>query len=332
MGVGQGLRAVLGVGVESTWGTTVPVTKRFEFVNENLQRQQSIIQSQGISGRAVTMRRGARRRIETVQAAGDITLECGKQGMGVWLNHMLGGTSAITQQGATAAWLQEHAFGSLLEKGLTVQKAIRDGAGTVLESFTYSGCKIPSWSLSVAVGQIPQLTVSLDCRDIVSGTSTTTLLGLPEQPGGVYAFLDAFLEVDSTAVARVLSAELAGNNSLKTDSIHLGSTGRKSEQEVNDWREVTGTLTAEFLESTIHDLYEADTGADLVLSFVGENIASTFDEELTITIPDVRFTGETPTVGGAGVVEMTHPFEATFNDVDDPIAVDYMSRDTTIAA
>ena len=332
MATALGLRTAVGTGEESVYGTPVAIDRRMEIVSESLQRQNTILQSAGISGRPVTMRRGARRVISARMGSGDLVMELATNGMGRFFEHMLGSTpGAPTQQEATTAFLQTHEFGSLTGKALTVQKSLRDGAGTEIEVFTFHGCKVGSWEITCTVDAIPQLTLTLDAEDVDTSTASTALLALDEPTGGVFTFLGGALTVAGSPVARVLEATISGDNALKTDSFFIGSGGLKAEPEVTDFRSVTGSLRAEFTDPALfYDRFTADTGVALELTFTGENIETTYDEEIVITVPQVHFTGETPTVGGPELVENPAPFEASYDDTNPPITITYMSTDEDV--
>jgi len=318
--------------VEVSYGTPATVTRRYEIVSESLARQNTILESQGISGRAVTLRRGARRVISARMGSGDVVMELAENGMGRWFEHMIGSTpGSPAQQDGSDAYMQTHQFGSLTSKSLTVQKSLRDGAGTEVEAFTYHGCKVVSWEITCNVDAIPQLTVSLDAEDVDTSTASTTLLQLPEPTGGLFTFLGGSLLIAGSPVARVLEASVSGDNSLKTDSFFIGSNGLKAEPEVNDFRTITGNLRAEFTDPTVfYDRFTADTGVELILSFVGSPIDGSHNYECTITVPQVHFTGDTPVVSGPQLVEQTVPFEASYDDSEPPIAIEYQSTDQTV--
>jgi hypothetical protein len=307
------------------------MTRRHEFVSENLTREQNILETQGISGREITMRRSASRTFNNRMGAGDITMELAKNGMGRWFNMMLGGTSTITQQGLTTAWLQTHTLGTLLGKSLTVQKALRDGAATLIDSFTFEGVKVTEWEFTLETDSIPTLRVGLDAEDVISSTATAALLALPEPGGsGNFTFKDGAILINATPGAKVLGATIGGGNGLRTDAFYIGSTGVKAEPEVNDWRTVTGQIRVEYLASTYYDLFETDANVALDLTLTGNVISGSFFEECNFLIPRLHFTGGAPVVGGTGVIEQTIPFTAAYNDVDNPIAIEYMSTDTVI--
>jgi hypothetical protein len=326
-----GLSTVLGTGVETVYGTTVPITRRHPILSESLQRQNTILQSEGVTGSLVAARRGARRVISARSGSGDVVMELAKNGLGRWFQLMLGGTSTITQQGVTTAWRQTHNFGPLTSKMLTVQKSLRDGLGAEVETFTFHGCKCTGWELGVTVDAIPRLTVSLDAEDVDTTTANTVMVALAEPAGGNFAFLDGALTVGGSPIARVLEASISGDNSLKTDSYFIGGGGTKAEPEVTNFRTVTGSLTAEFTDPVpIHDRFTADTPVAMVLTFDAENIASTFDYQCIITIPEIHFTGSTPVMGGTDLISQSAPFEAAWNGVDPMVKIEYQSTDTVI--
>lgn len=342
MVTGIGLRTVVGSAVETTYGSAEPIDRRYEFVSESLQRQNTILQSEGISGRAQTVRAGGRRVRSAQMGSGDLTMEVLPVGFSRWIEHMLGGTPTISQPddvGAPSVFLHTHELGALSGKSLTVQKVIRSGEGTVIDAFTYQGCKVTGWQLNVTVDQILRLQASLDAQQVVDDVDPAALIALSEPDLTVqpFNFLGAAITFDGDPAVRVLDATVVGANSLKTDSFFLGSNGLKAEPEVNAFREVTGTLSAEATETTygspaqtLHQLFADDVAVALVLSFAGQVIEGTLSEELTVTIPDIRFTGETPQVGGPDVVSQSLAFEGQYDGTNAPVTVEYQTVDSAV--
>ena len=87
-------------------------------------------------------------------------------------------------------------------------------------------------------------------------------------------------------------------------------------------------INGAFTTPTVH--VPVDTPVSLVLSFTGADIAPTFPEELVVTIPAIHFSGETPQVAGVGIIEQPAPFDASNNQVDPPITIEYQSTDTAV--
>lgn len=326
MPVGSGLASTLGTAVESTYGTPVVTDRWFQFISESLGRDQTTLQSQGIGGSAA---RQLRRRgiVSARMGSGDITMEVATKGFGRWFNQILGGTSTIVQQGATTAYLQTHQMGDLLGKSQTVQKGVPQTDGT-MKKFTFHGGKVLTAEFSISVDQILQLAVGMDFEDV----ETTTAYAAPTYTTPkLFHFMHGALTVGGSAVASVTNASVAVNNNLKTDRFYLGSAGLKKEPLDNDFPEVTGSLSAEFVDqATFYDRYTGDTAAALVLDFEGDVIDGAYNEQLTITIPEVRFEGETPKVGGPEVVVQNVPFSGHYDGTNAGIKIEYMSSDTSI--
>jgi hypothetical protein len=326
-----GMQTVFGTAVETAYGTPVTPNRWYEIVSETLERQQNVLQSSGLRAGAANsrnLRLGTRRALTHRWAQGDVVMEVATRGMGRWFAQMLGGTPTVVQQAATDAWLHTYSMGSLAGKSLTVQKGVRDQAGTTVEKFTYHGCKVTSWDLAIAVGEILRLTVSLDAED---EDTTTALASHSYTEAGLLYFAQGTLKVDGATVAKVTDANVSGDNALRTDAFFLGTGGLKGEPEPNDFPSVTGGLTAEFDDAaTFYDRFTSDEGVDLVLEFVGNNIEGAHDERLTVTVPEVHFTGETPKVGGPGVVTVSAPWEAAYDGTNPGVTIEYMTRDIAI--
>lgn len=328
MGTAVGTQVVVGTAEEVTYGTPIVVDRFVEILSESLDRRNNIITSNGLRAGTRNLRRGSRRVLASRDGGGDLVMEVPTTGFGRFLKHGLGGTPTIVQQGATTAWLQTHTMGSLAGRSLTVQKQLRDEANTEVESFTFHGCKILGIEFAISVDQILQATMTLDAEDVDTSTAAAAASYTNQK---LFHFAQGTLLVAGASVANVLSATTRVDNPQKTDRYFLGSTGLKGEPAPNDFPTVTGSLSAEFLSPvTFYDRFAADTGTALVLRFEGDTISGAFKEKLEITVPDVRFLGDTPKVGGPDVVVQDVPFEGTFNGTDAGISITYQSTDVAI--
>jgi len=329
-GAALGLRTLFGYGDESTWGTAAAVTRRLEIVSESLAVTTNILESQGISG-SFTARRGARRVISSESAEGSVTHELSYTGMGLLLKHITGATApTVAQQAATTAYLHTYpGDGNFVGKGLTVQKSLRDGAGAEVATWTLSGCKITDWSLAMEVDAVSQVELTLDGKVGVTSVANTALnaLAVPTSPN--FNFKQGAILVAGSPVGKVLSGTAKGGNALKTDSYYVGSGGLKGEQDVTDFRTLEGTLSYEIADTTLYNLFKADTAASLKLEWVGPIIATTNAYRLTLNIPEVHFTGDTPQVGGPGLVTLDAPWTAAINPAGNPLyTFELMTTDT----
>lgn len=321
MGTAVGANTCVGIAEETVaWGTPAVVSRFYEFLSETLERRQNVQQSNAIRcGNAGYLRRGSRRSLSTYDGGGDLTMEVATSGFGVWFKHLLG---AVATTG-TGPYTHTFTMGSLLDKGLTVAKTLRDSASTEIETFTFSGGKILSGTFSITTDQLLQLAVSLDFKDVSTAIAAAAASFSNVTP---FSFHQGTLSIDGSTAANVTSATVTVTNALKTDSYYLGSGGTKGQQVENDFRAVTGSFDAEFASSVYYDLFAADTAAELVLEFVGDTPAS---ETLTITVPEIHVTGETPKVGGPDVVVQAVPWEGAYDGTNSGIEIVYKTADAT---
>lgn len=304
-GSAVGLQTVLGIKEEVTYGTAVTPDAFFEILSESLERRNKTLMSNGLRGGTRNLRRGSRRVQSGHDGGGTVTMEVPTTTFGPWLKHLLGAVTGTT-----------YSMGSLLGKGLTIQKQVRDAAGVEVESFTFKGCKILSGEFSISVDQILQAAFEIDAQDVVTATAAAAA---SYSNVSLYHFGQATLNVDGSPVANVLDATVRVENPLNTDRYYLGALGLKKEPIDNDFPSVTGTLTAEFdSPATFYDRFAADAAAELVLEFNGDAA-----EVMTITVPDVRFTGGTPTVSGPEVIATSVPFEGQYDGTNPGITIEY---------
>lgn len=338
MGNAIGLTTALMTGVETTYGTPVALTRSFEIDSESLDFQKEVIRSDALRSGTRGLRRGSRRAMVARSGAGDIVMQVTTNGMGRWFQQALGGTSSIAQVGATPAWLQTHTMGSLEGKSQTIQKQLRDQANALKQQFTFHGAKVATMNLAVSKKGVLVATFGIDAEDV----DTATAAGTPSYVStSVYHWGQGSLSLGGTATAGLVSggtllatvteANVMVDNHLNIDEFFMNGTGLKSEPVEDDYPEVTGSFKARF--ASIADFYtafRADSALALSLSFAGGVIGGGESEALIISLPEIRLLGEAPKVGGAGVVEVTVPFEAQYDGTNVGMRLDYKSSDTSI--
>lgn len=327
MAIGSGLGGQIMTAEETTYGTGVTPDRAYEFLSESLERNNRTLVSNGIRSGTRNLRRGSKRVLVGHDGSGDINLEVTRTGFGRWFKHGMGGASTITQQAATAAYLQVHPLGDLTGRYQTVQKGVPQTDGTV-KPFTFLGGKITSFELSGSVDEILQFTASMDFRSV---TTATALASPTFSNAKVFHWGQAAITLNGVDVAAVTGHSISVNNNVNTERYYMGQAGLKSEPLPNDFPEVTGTLDAEFVsQATMYDAYAADTSLALVITYTGDNIASTYDEKLTITVPLIKLGGDTPKLSGPEVVTQSVPFEGLYDGTNAGMTISYMSTDTLI--
>jgi hypothetical protein len=185
----------------------------------------------------------------------------------------------------------------------------------------------------------------------VAGASSYRVYGRPATSGGSYFYLgqtatnqydDQNMVAGTTPpptintagvpIASVTDCTLTGTMPQKVDRYYLGATGLKAEPVMNDYPTAGGTLTADFVnQADFYDRFVADSSAWLSLTFLGAALGATgFVETLNITIPDVRFTGQAPQLGGLDIIQIQCPFEGTFDGTNPGVQALLITSDTAI--
>lgn len=295
MPLASGLAAQVGIVAETTYGTYVAPTRFFEFVSETVSLERERIESVGLgAGRRVQRRWAA----GVQRVTGDIEMEGAAQGFGLWWSHILGGVATT----GTNPYTHTFTPGDLTGKSLTVQIGRPDIGGTV-RAFSYLGCKVATAELAATVNEYARLTVSL----YGAHEDTGQTLAVASYPATLapFTFVHGSVTVAGTAFD-VRDATVSFDNALATDRhfIRVTTPERPKEPLEAGWRQVTGTLTADFTDLTAYNRYVNGTEAALELRFNAGASA-----QLTVTM-NVRYDGETPNVGGPDLLELSLPFKA----------------------
>lgn len=369
MAIGAGLAAQFGIKTETTNGTAATVDHFTEINNETMHMVKNPVQGTGLRAGGL-FHRTSRRVIGSWAAAGGVNFDAPFSGLGLLLEHMFGaynpGTSGgtnnplVVQQGATAAWLQTYAPGSLAGKTFTAQVGKPDATGTV-RAFTYVGCKILDWQLSTEINQFAKFDVNIDgWQELTADNPQGTTAG-PALATAVYATGQQFFHFreatifksgslstsggittlgSPVAAGRVTKASVKCENRVDTGRYFIAGTagtggsgvaGVKSEQLENDFRMITGQLDAEFFSLTdYYDVFAGDTTLSLLLTFTGPvAIAASNFPTLSVLVPNIKLNDGTPPVAGPGILQHTLPFEGLDDEASNVIQLQYMSTDTT---
>lgn len=322
MAIPSGLDAQLGTSEETTYGTPVTVDRFYEFRSESLALSIERIESQGLRpGRRILP--SARWAAGQKSVSGDITMELVNKSMGRWFKHMLGGVATTQPDAVNSPTVYLHTFTpGTIPKGQTIQVGRPDVGGTV-RAFTYHGCKIASWELACAVGEIATITPTVLGEDEDTVTALATASYTADM--AVMTFVNGTLTIAGSA-QDVKSASLTGDNGLAEDRYFLGSQLRKEPHEAA-LRECTGTAEAEFESLTAYNRFVNGTEAALVLNFVGGIIEDALTYFTKVTA-NVRFDGETPAVDGPGLVMQNLPLKVIDNGTTS-LKIEYQTTDAT---
>ncbi|MFD7964094.1 phage tail tube protein [Streptomyces zaomyceticus] len=328
MAIGSGLGAQVGIAAETTYGTFVAPAKFVEFTKESLVEKKTVATSSGIAaGRLMAL--SSRRVVTQREVAGSLELEVTNKGMGLLLQALMGTTVTPVQQAVTTAYLQTHTLADTWGKSLTIQKGVPLTTGTVTDK-TFLGCKVVSAEFSCEVGGMLTSSFEIDGR---ACDETQTLAAASYSNMSPFHFGQLAVKSGSfgteTALDGVRKISVKVERPQAVDRFYANSSALKAQPISNDLVKVTGSIEMDYVATTVDDLHTSDGATSLVVEFVGPLIASTYFETFRIKLPAIKIDDAPPTVDGFQVVRPTFNFTALY-DGTNPVAIEYMSTDTTV--
>jgi hypothetical protein len=359
--VGSGLDAQLVVKDEATYGVAPSLTSgvdSFEFTSETVELKKTVVQGEGLSAGRV-YHRTKRRVLTNYDVNGAVNLNLPTRNLAFWLRYMVGSfgqtLATPTQIGTTGVYKSVHQPGAMGGHSFCLQKGVPAVDATV-EPFTYVGCKLSSWQISVATGGIGQLVLNVDARNELAGSgngdplngSVPALATFAMPTTGLGASVFHFREATvftggtptlasgvvslagATAAANVKSADIQHAFGYDTNRVFLNGNGFKAEQIENAMRTISGSMDMEWLSSeAVYNAYANDTTTSLQLTFTGATVGAS-NYLLDIIIPNIKFEGEAPKVPGPAVITQRANFTGLDDETTVPIQITYQSEDSAI--
>jgi hypothetical protein len=315
------LDAALHIGRETTYGTPAPLTQSIESTADGHKRAPKVLESTG-------MRAGAqaaasdRARMVNMGAEGSIPVEFQNKGMGKLLRLMTG-SSAIAQEGATAAWLQTHSTtkDGPVGESVTVQ-VIKPSTGSTFP-FTYHGGVCTGWELTQEVDDLLKLSLDMDYED----ETTDVAAGTPTYAAGSspFAWEDCVVTVDG-APTDLRKLSLKGNMNVDTDRRYLRGTALKKAPLRKGLPVYDGELTSDFDDLTAYDRFVAGVPVPLVATWTGSLIAAGFPFMLRASAT-VQFRGDTPQASLTDLASQPMPFKVLWDRTNPAVKLEYRSTD-----
>lgn len=322
MAIKTGVAGQLMAKAESTYGTPVTVDRTYEFVSEAIDIDIAKVDAPMIGAgrflkndRVKTFLRGA---------GGPIDFIVLNKNFGLLFEHAIG-QNTITGASADKTHTIIPDAAALQGKSLTVQVGRPDVGGTV-RAFTFEGGKITEWEFKCAVDGPLHFIPVFDFENVLTATALATPSYVATQE--MFIFSEGALTIGGTTTY-VREASIKGNNGLVTDRRNLGNVKQEPLAQGNPGY-LMGNLVAEFSDLTAYAAWLAGTQAQLVLTFTLATVIPTtaIPFSLTITIPKIEYTGETPKVGGPDIVMQPRPFRGLYDGTNPIITVAVVTSDT----
>lgn len=304
---------------EATPLTPVTPDRAFEFIDESLDFNPTIVQGQGLRVGSY-MDRSARRVAPVGQGGGDITMEVMSKGFGYWWQACLG--TAVSTLVSAGTFQQNHSWAKSASS-LTVQKASIRADGTV-DPLTYAGCVVQSFEIGFANSGLVTLKVTLDIAAYATATGFATLTyaaspslfhfgGLTVATGTFTAPTTTALPSAATPLANVRNLTITCNRNPVDDRFNALGTGTKSAQIASKF-DVTGSFDIEYTSTSQRDAYLAQTAQSLVATAVTTEALSTGFATLCVALPEIKTDGGgVPMANGTGLIVQTVNFTALDN-------------------
>jgi hypothetical protein len=343
---------------EVTYGVAPTLTGAHFYAikgGESLASKKLTAQGEGLFSGALHPR-ASRRVVAGWDCGGGVPLELPARNLQQWLQPMFGSygqaAASLTQDGTTGAYKSIHAPGALQGHSFALQLGRTTVDGTT-EPFTYVGCKISEWELSVAKAGIVQLATTILARNELAGAgnsdplngSVPSLLAYSPPIGSVFHWAQGTVFTGGTAtttsgVTSVSGASTAGNIKdfsikytvpLDGDRYFMGKAGFRDEPVDNGLRTIAVSFEIEWLSSqAMLNAYYADTPNTIQLSFVGPSIGTGSDfSTLSVLIPEIFIDGAPPAVAGPTVVTQKIEMAGLDDAANNVIQATYWTLDST---
>ena len=330
MGVGSGIGATLGVGPESSYGTSGSVTKWIEFTKETIVRTPKRVQPNGLAG-GLLLPRASQRVQTTIDAQGDVEAPLYQLGMGHFLAALMGSSAAPVQQSATIAYKQTHILGN--DAGISKQIQVgRPSLDGTVRPFTYSGVKVLSGKFECGLDEDLTSTFSVDAQAIDDSTALTAASYVSPNPP--FHFGQMTIKLGSygseSVVSGIRKVSCTITKKARTDRFYADGTGKKAEPILNDKYQISGTFDTDFVNATdFVNRFRDDTLTSAVLTWTGATIASTYAYTFQINLPGLKFDTGDPTVGGPDIIQPSIGWTCDYDDAHLPSLV-YMNTETAL--
>jgi hypothetical protein len=320
----SGIGGFFGLKAESTYGTAVVVDEFIEVNKASIKRIKNTAQGRGIAG-GLYGARGNRRVVTSQAGSGTVEFDMVTNSMGRILNGLVGGTVTPTLINGTS-YTGTFPLGDSTGKFYTMQFGVPDTGGT-MRAQTGRGCKVTGATFSCGIDEILTGSFNIDARqmdDTIGAATPSYVAGAtPFHFGQMGVRLGTFgAEV---SVNDVRSVQVALNRPHKLDRFYAGNQvsaiALKSEPLLNDYWDIQVTLEVDLStasKAAFIDRYTADTSTSMVWEFIGPVVSGANNATFRVTMPQVFFDADSPTLEGPDVTTVQMQGQCLFDNTNLP--------------
>ena len=315
MAESQGHNAHLAFVTQAALGALTTRTTFIDIVSESLAAQLTRAHSQQLGS-------ASQRQYVEMQAmsGGSVETEGNYEGLDTLLLHALGSV-ASAQQAATAAYKHTFTLTSAMKAVGLSMEVERDQ-----QAFFYEACKINQMTLRQDPNEFLRFAFDILGRAETLGSMTATTF-----PSDLPIHQSQFaFTVDAGAVTVNNFFVTLNNNAEQRQAL-----GTVTPKEIvrTGLIQVTGGFEIDFENTTEYAKFIANTSIALVATWTGAEIASPYNYELVVTMPVCKYEGQTPPVGGRGIITVPFTFvalEGTRGALDE-FKIELTNTATTVA-
>lgn len=332
MAIGSGLGSQFGFSAESTVNTRVAAAKFIRAKSFSLERVATRVQGEGIqTGNFGDL--AAHYGETTYAGAGSVEFDVTDRTMGVLLNTLMGGSVTPSLIGGTgSSYGATFNLADTYGKSMTVQGGLprRDGTVVVHE---LTGTKVTQATFSCGVGEFLSASFTFDSM----GFSDSQTLASASYVGTnvPFNFKQMSLKMGTysseTSISGVRAVSVTIDRPHDTEDYTAGAAGVKSQPVLNGATQITGTITADWLDkATFQTLAHGTTATSLVWEFVGPTaISGSNYPTFRLTLPSVHFEPATQSVGGREELTNDWSFKWAYDGTNQP-SIYTISADTAL--
>jgi len=356
MSFGSGLDSQFGIGEEGTVGSADTVDHFYALSASDLALSPTFIESDGIRA-GEKFKRSTETGISKVTADGSVTVpysykqmaQLWRLALGAPLTQASSDTGATpVQVGTTAAYESVLSTGPLFGLSSTIEIAKSEPGSGDIYPFTYNGCKVTEWQLSITDGDEITLKLTFDAwnEDIGSANAETTATFVSSQKnwnfadvssfklGGTASTTDSKVSISSgvSVEAIVTSMTITGTNHFASERYGLGNAGVKAEQIENDFTEIMIEFESELAVTELYTPFVEGTitAFQLDLTAAANSIDTGHAFKHTFIAPAIEFQEASSEVSGPDLISLKGSAKVFYDGTNNPFQVYIMSSDATL--
>lgn len=317
--------AALLYGHETVYGTAATLVRAYEAQKDPWKAKRSFLQSRGFRPGLQAIRTN-RSNIVNMGGTGGVELAVTNNGMGLMLQDVFYAKTGPTLVSGTT-------YTSVFQTGPSgpntsgTWQMIRPFADSGSQQFTHKGCVASGWELTQEIDKLLMLNVDWDVQDI----DTTTAAGTPTFAANTpFDWSMLAVTVGGTAMQTINKVNLKADYKMDTDRRFFRGTPLKKQPHSGGLPEYSGELDGEFASLAEYTRFIA--GTPLVAQFVwtGAIIEGALPYKLTVDVPAIQYTGESPEVSLDDEPKQTLPFQVLDDGTNPVVKFTFQNTDAAL--